>query len=470
MSLSGSSFSLYPHQVEGVHFLARNAGAILADEMGLGKSHTVAATIASENLTPCLIVCPTRLRFFWERVFRDINPGLLVVSPRTEEEIGGDVVLVGYNRLAEWYQSLSSYGFVSLVADEAHLAHNRGALNDATRQAFDWSTRHGLVKSLHRTEALLELSRSIRRITAVTGTPIMRRREQLFNLLRLIRHPLGRSRETFAMRYCGGVRTVHGIEAGGASNDDELLALLRDCVLARRKADVLRLPPKEYVRLEIGLSPEWISRYQSSWPDYHARASSVRSLNALRRLDGAKALTKYTILREMASRAKVESLLAHGQSRPTPRNVLFSHFRSTLEAASALLRGHNIGHVLYHGGMSDSASVRAVDRFQSDDTCHWFLGNTDAAMVGLTLTAADRVYFSDFCWSAAEHDQAADRIHRIGQTRPVSIYFGVASSTLDELHYRLVEETKAATDSLVFQATVDDKDGASVALNSGLAG
>ena len=71
------------------------------------------------------------------------------------------------------------------------------------KRALDWSVEHGLHHSMHRTEALLEISKGIPVVWALTGTPILSRPVQLFNILRLIRHPLSRSFSKYAEQPLG---------------------------------------------------------------------------------------------------------------------------------------------------------------------------------------------------------------------------------------------------------------------------
>ena len=61
-----------------------------------------------------------------------------------------------------------------------------------------------------------------------------------------------------------------------------------------------------------------------------------------------------------------------------------------------------------------------------------FLISVAAGGVGLNLTAADYVIHVDPWWNPAVEDQASDRAHRIGQTRPVTIYRLVTKGTIEE--------------------------------------
>jgi SNF2 family DNA or RNA helicase len=66
-----------------------------------------------------------------------------------------------------------------------------------------------------------------------------------------------------------------------------------------------------------------------------------------------------------------------------------------------------------------------------------------AGGVGLNLTAADHVFIVDPWWNPAAEDQAADRAHRIGQTRPVQVHRLVAQGTVEERIVALQERKRA---------------------------
>jgi SWI/SNF-related matrix-associated actin-dependent regulator of chromatin subfamily A-like protein 1 len=60
-------------------------------------------------------------------------------------------------------------------------------------------------------------------------------------------------------------------------------------------------------------------------------------------------------------------------------------------------------------------------------------------------------------YDSGSHDQAADRIHRMGQTQPVTVYYSVCPRTIDDLQYRLLEESmKVVSD--VMDGTADPHD------------
>ncbi|MCK5810879.1 MAG: SWF/SNF helicase family protein, partial [Cocleimonas sp.] len=78
-----------------------------------------------------------------------------------------------------------------------------------------------------------------------------------------------------------------------------------------------------------------------------------------------------------------------------------------------------------------------------------FLISLKAGGSGLNLTAADYVIHMDPWWNPAVEDQASDRAHRIGQTRPVTIYRLVAENTIEEKIVKLHQHKRDLADSLL---------------------
>ena len=101
----------------------------------------------------------------------------------------------------------------------------------------------------------------------------------------------------------------------------------------------------------------------------------------------------------------------------------------------AILRRHcdseGISYQYLDGSTSPAARDAAVKAFQNG-AGDLFLISLKAGGTGLNLTAADYVFHMDPWWNPAVEDQASDRVHRIGQTRPVTVYRLVAEDTLEE--------------------------------------
>ena len=81
------------------------------------------------------------------------------------------------------------------------------------------------------------------------------RPRDLFPLLQILGHPLGKSFLSFAKRYCDAYQGDFGLVADGASNIEELTVQLHGVMLRRTKDEVLDLPPKIRTWMDIELAP-----------------------------------------------------------------------------------------------------------------------------------------------------------------------------------------------------------------------
>ncbi len=96
-----------------------------------------------------------------------------------------------------------------------------------------------------------------------------------------------------------------------------------------------------------------------------------------------------------------------------------------------------------------------VDRYNNDPSIVFFLIGTKAGGTGLNLTGADTVIFYDHDWNPANDDQAQDRAHRIGQTKPVTVYKLISKGTIEE---RMIER-QALKQTLADEIIGKDEEG-----------
>ncbi|XP_021776461.1 DNA repair protein RAD16-like [Chenopodium quinoa] len=131
------------------------------------------------------------------------------------------------------------------------------------------------------------------------------------------------------------------------------------------------------------------------------------------------------------------------------KGIVFSQFTSFLDLIMYSLKKSGITCVLLDGSMTITARDNAIKRFHEDSECRIFLISLKAGGVALNLTVASHVFLMDPWWNPATERQAMDRIHRIGQYKPIRIVRFVIENTIEERILKLQEKKE-----LVFEGTV----------------
>jgi len=119
--------------------------------------------------------------------------------------------------------------------------------------------------------------------------------------------------------------------------------------------------------------------------------------------------------------------------------VVFATHKKIIDALMKEFKGIS---VKIDGSVSSADREYAVQAFQNDKSIRLFVGNIQAAGVGITLTAASAVAFIELPWTPGDLVQAEDRCHRIGQNNNVNIYYLLANGTIEEKIAALLDEKK----------------------------
>ncbi|WMV38998.1 hypothetical protein MTR67_032383 [Solanum verrucosum] len=168
------------------------------------------------------------------------------------------------------------------------------------------------------------------------------------------------------------------------------------------------------------------------------RSSSI--LNGIQ-LDKFQTSTKIDALRE-----EIKFMVERDGSA---KGIVFSQFTSFLDLIQYSLNLSGINCVQLVGSMSIAARDAAVNKFTEDSDCRILLMSLKAGAVALNLTVASNVFLMDPWWNPVVEQQAQDRIHRIGQYKPVWIVRFVIEKTIEENIIELQEKKK-----LLFEGTV----------------
>ncbi len=418
---------LYPHQVAGVGFLLGRRRSILADDMGLGKTRqSVIALTEAEPRGPYLVVCPASVKHNWAREIRLAlgDAEIAIVGPDRPPQAGFDGwVIVNYDILKRDIEALLEHVFTGFVFDEAHYLRN-----------------HRTIRS-RMSRRLVDESPGAPAVHVLTGTPLTNRPRDLFPLLQLVEHALGRSFLAFAKRYCDGHKNDYGYwVTTGASNIEELALQLQGIMLRRTKDEVLDLPAKQRTWIELDVPDnvgqslnESVARFLGD-----SRDSRGRRINA----------GLFSRARRRIAIAKVPQTLEYvrGAIDQGEKVILYSHSTGATRRFAEQLGDQA---VVLTGAVPTPKRQGLIDRFQNDESIRVFIGQIHAAGIGINLTAANLVVFNDLDWVPANHWQAEDRAHRIGQKRSVNVTYMIARGTIEEFVRTVLERKSRLVDDLI---------------------
>ncbi|MFG3615121.1 DEAD/DEAH box helicase [Nocardia sp. NPDC047654] len=425
---------LRPYQARGIGWLretvAAHGGAVLADEMGLGKTvQAIGFLLDRAPSGPQLVVCPTSLVGNWAHEIGRFAPGLRVAVWRGGglDADAATVVVTGYPTLRLHGRLLTQHAWATAVFDEAQALKNPRTQVAKAARAIDAAAT-----------------------VALTGTPVENHLEELWALLHLVAPRLFGHRTQFRRRF------VRPIQEGSAAAAARLRDTIEPVVLARTKSQVAAaLPAKIHSDLLCDLTDEQERLYDhlldkavedgfGAGIERHGRV--LAALTALKQVCNHPGLITGE-LHELAGRSgKLDlctDIVASNLETDSP-TLIFTQYRQTGELlVRHLSEQFGVRAPFFHGGLSQAERAEIVTRFQAEDGPPVLVLSLRAAGTGLTLTrAADVVHF-DRWWNPAVEAQASDRVHRIGQTRTVTVTTLTSATTVEE-HIAGMHDRKAA--------------------------
>ncbi|WYZ45384.1 hypothetical protein EsH8_VIII_000700 [Colletotrichum jinshuiense] len=179
--------------------------------------------------------------------------------------------------------------------------------------------------------------------------------------------------------------------------------------------------------------------------------------------NGRKSFGKYSGP-HTKTRALVEDLLKSkadsdaNPNEPPYKSVVFSTWTSHLDLIQMALDTIGVKYVRLDGSMSRIARTHAMDSFREDDSVHVILVSITAGGLGLNLTAGNSVYVMEPQYNPAAEAQAIDRVHRLGQKRPVRTVRYIMRNSFEEKMLELQEKkNKLASLSMDRKDRVFDK-------------
>jgi len=457
---------LYPFQRAGVEYILDKKRVLVADEMGLGK--TVQALVAVDLLGayPCLVICPASLKLNWAREAGRWVAGktVSVLNGRAGNQ-DADIAIINYDILDKHMDWLKTKQLKSVIVDESHYIKNPKAQRTKNVQT--------IIKACQPDVVLL-----------LTGTPVLNRPVELVPQLEAldILDPVFGGFWKFARRYCEPRRNQYGWEFKGASNLEELNQKLRlHGYLRREKHAVLtELPDK--TRTVVPVEIEHRDEYEKAENDLfelvkttaQVIAEKKAKLDALRdakdpavdtearayadylKAQKAEILVRIEKLKQLTANYKLASAKAwiHDFLDTGEKLVVFAWHDFVIQDIASEFSDVCAGVIT--GSTPIEARQQAIDTFQSNPDKKIIVCNIKAGGQGITLTASSNVAFIELGWTPAEHDQAEDRVHRIGQKNAVNAWYLLADRTIDMWIYDLIQQKRSVVDATTEGAVAED--------------
>ena len=426
------------HQKEAIQKLVGNKKFILADDMGLGKTTSTIIAALETGSKKILIVCPASLKINWQREIENYSDRTVYIAEGKKFSSESDFVIINYDILKNFHNpkkgnesTVLNAKFDLVIMDEAHMIANPQA---------------------QRTKIVNDICDKVERVWLLTGTPMTSRPMNYYNLLSLVESPVAANWMAYARRYCNGFQFNVGKRkvwnVTGASNLDELRERTQSHILRRLKDEVLDLPDKiispVYLRLKSKEYEELMGEY-FNWYDNNSEESSSLTIQFGKLMKVRKIIAeekvKHTI--ELA-----ENIIEQGK-----KVIIFTNFTDALRT----IYDHFGKQAVYlDGSCSKPHRQKSVDDFQENDKIKVFVGNLKAAGVGITLTSAEAVIMNDLSFVPAEHAQAEDRSHRIGQKNSTSVYYPLFENTIEGVIYDILNRKKKIISTVMGDDMMED--------------
>ena len=443
---------LMPHQARLIASAAEGHRTfLLADEPGLGKTAQALLAAQAANAFPLLVVCPNVVKTNWARETERWIPhrrATVIHGDGDQVDAFADVIIVNYEILDRHVGWLGQFGFRGMVVDEAHFIKN---------------------KTSQRSRHVLELSERLRARTArpllmaLTGTPLINDIEDFRAIWQFLgwiddRKPLARLMESLE-------------ETGLTPADPSFYPAARKAVIdmgivRRRKVDVAAdIPARRIADIPVELDDEDARSIRSAEKElarrlvqrYRAALETRRTGSVVEGIDhelvrrvatwereemdsGTSGENVFSMLRRIGrAKAGLSADYAAQLARNVGKVVFFARHIDVMDIAEETFTRRGLKHASIRGEQSAKAREKAITSFVNDPDVQIIVCSLAAAGVGVNLQVASNVVLAELSWTDAEQTQAIDRVHRIGQSDPVTAWRIIAAQTIDTRIAELID-------------------------------
>jgi SNF2-related domain/Helicase conserved C-terminal domain len=445
---------LMPHQGRVVAAAAEGHRTfLLADEPGLGKTAQALLAAQAADAYPLLCVVPSVVKTNWAREVALWTPRRRVtVIHGSGEDIDGfaDIVVVNYEVLDRHVGWIARHGFRGMVVDEAHFIKN---------------------KKSQRSQHVLEIADRVRQrvarplMMALTGTPLINDIDDfraIWQFLGWIEEKKPAPLLMSALEETDLTPIDRGFQPAARQ------VVIDMGIVRRRKVDVAAdIPARRIADLPVELDPAVARSIRDAERELQLRLLQRYDMAVAARAEHSGVQTEgideelvrrvagweikeaaessdgenvFAVVRQIGrAKASLATDYAAQLARNAGKVVFFAKHIDVMDEASELLKARGIRYASVRGDQTPSVRQRNIDEFVNDPDVAVAVCSLTAAGVGLNLQVASNVVLAELSWTNAEQTQAIDRVHRIGQTEPVTAWRIIAAQTIDSKIAELID-------------------------------
>jgi superfamily II DNA or RNA helicase len=465
---------LTDYQKDAVCFGFNRFGVHYWHTTGAGKTLTALLFALSADNGPIVIVTRaasrlqygreverfTTLRPYVVRPAAAMKKGALTLAEYCADTSSRRVVVVGWESLADHIEPLVALRPGCVIFDEAHKAKSNRRFEavplpetddvaEQQAQAATARSRGGFITQTETSRIMMvptenmaasaaRLARASKRRACTTATPVKDRVRDLWSQLDLAEPDAWGNATVWMNRYCDRKPgTYGGFDTTGASNVEELADRLTYVVHRVEYAVTHRsLPPKR--RQSVYVAPEDQCKPTGSFQK-ELNEASKRGPSAVMEVELALAASK----KRKAVVGLVEDHLNAGQ-----KVIIFTGRRRDCEELGKSFKGTKAQVWSSHGGDSTATRQQVVDDYMAHPGPCLLVGTGDAFGEALNLHDTDALLFVMLPWTPGQVRQWEGRVARLGQKRPVTIYYVIAEGTVDEHVASLLIDKMPAVESI----------------------
>lgn len=456
----GLKFNLRDYQFRGVDLMNHFHDCINGDDMGLGKTLQAIYSVESLNNFPCLVVCPSSVKYHWFKYWSESNPNRTVSIIEAGSKLNNfdtDVVIMNYDNLSKKvkeekgdeeiervvlkYEELErEWG--CLICDEIHYVKNSKS---------------------NRSKSVRKIAKNSKRRIGLTGTLVEKKPSEIIHPLMVINKftPNFRNWKFFVDRYCDAKMTRFGMDVSGSSNELELNRILRGtCYIRREKKEVYsELPDRQdsIVNIEI----ENLRKYIMAEDDFLSYVTKNFTEERALKAFNAEFLVQRNELRQLSVRYKLKGIiewLENYSESTSEKLVVFGVHREPLTKLAVQFDCDVID-----GSIGSWEKQTIVNDFTKNKK-QFIFGNIQAMGTGTDglQHAASNMAIIELPDNSSKLDQAIARIERIGSKiegtgQKLNIYYLLSEDTIDMPMWYATEEERKIVEAVNKGVRVEPK-------------